>query len=90
MQTKVEHQIKILGSQQWIPSPFLEHEVKEETKSGKAWKFQYRDRFGQQRVEYISKEYSQVLEDEEGKRRWYLRPLLFNRVSYFMQGKEGL
>ncbi len=78
----------VLGREQWIPTPFLEHEVKES--SPKAWKFEYRDRFGQRQVEWISKEYSAVMEDEEGKRRWYLRPLLWNRVDRFMQGKEGL
>jgi hypothetical protein len=80
----------VLGRQQWIPTPFLENEVTEESQSGKAWKFQYRDRFGERRVEWISKAYSAILEDEEGKRRWYLRPLVWNRVHYFMCGKEGL
>ena len=80
----------VRGSQQWIPTPFLEHEVTEESRSKLAWKFEYRDRFGQRHVEWISKEYSAVMDDEEGKRRWYLRPLLWNRVDRFMRGKEGL
>ncbi len=80
----------VIDRQQWIPTPFLEHEVKES--SPKAWKFEYRDRFGRYQVKWISKEYSQVLQDEEGKMRWHLRPFLFNKndVLYFMKGKEGL
>ncbi len=71
-----------------LPTPFLDHEVKEQ--SAKAWKFEYRDRFGRQRVQWISKEYAKLMEDEDGNQRWHLRPFLFNRVSYFLQGKENL
>ena len=76
------------GHYQWIPTPFLEHEVKES--SPKAWKFEYKDRFGRYQVKWISKESSKVVEETDGSRRWYVKPFLFSKVSYFMQGNEGL